>query len=163
MSEVFFDISEILQLGIRIEENGERYYRMVADMVKNAEIKEIFLFLADEEKNHRRKFQEILSDIAREHLPVETYTGEYFACLNAYADTVVFPPQIGKELEKMEDIIESINFAIGREIDSIAYYNEIKKVVPKTQHSLVDKIIEEEKGHFIKLSKLKEEMKKKGG
>ena len=34
-----FDISEVFQLAIRVEENGEKFYRAVAEKTENAKIK----------------------------------------------------------------------------------------------------------------------------
>jgi len=35
---VFFDVSEVFQFAIRIEENGERFYRKVAEKNSDKEI-----------------------------------------------------------------------------------------------------------------------------
>jgi hypothetical protein len=58
-----------------------------------------------------------------------------------------------KELPAVKDTFSAIKFAIQRELDSILYYQEIKKFVTKDQHDLIDGIIEEERRHFLKLSK----------
>jgi len=47
------------------------------------------------------------------------------------------------------------NFGIQRELDSTLYFHEIKKFVPKSQHNLIDRIIDEERKHFSKLSELR--------
>jgi len=48
--------------------------------------------------------------------------------------------------------ISAIDFAIGREMDSILYYQEVRAFVPERQKEVVDRIIEEERKHFIMLS-----------
>ncbi|MDD3725656.1 MAG: ferritin family protein [Candidatus Ratteibacteria bacterium] len=156
---VFFDVSEVLQFAIRIEENGEKLYRKVAEKISDSELKKIFIFLADEEVRHRKTFSEMVKGI-KTYEPPETYPGEYFSYLRSYADAVVFPAEIEKELD-ISGIIKVIDFAIRRELDSIMYYLETKVVVPPTQHSIMDKIIEEERSHFVQLSTLKAKLQQK--
>ncbi len=152
----FFNLSEVYQFAIKIEENGEKFYRGIAGKTKDREVKDLFTFLADEEVRHKKVFEELLSKIEK-YEPPEIYPGEYFAYLKAYAEELIFPKSVEKELEK-EDVIEAINFGIRRELDSIMYYLEIKGFVPETQHSQLDKIIEQERSHFVKLSNLKKEL-----
>lgn len=153
----FFHISEIYQFAIKIEENGEKFYRSIAQKTKKKEVKDLFIFLADEEIKHKKVFEELLSKIEK-YQPHEIYPDEYFLYLKAYAEELIFPPNIEKEIEK-EDEIEAIDFGIRRELDSIMYYLEMKGFVPETQHSELDKIIEQERFHFIKLSNLKKQLK----
>jgi len=154
---VFFDISEIYQFAISIEENGERFYREVSGKFSDERIKEIFNFLADEEVKHKETFKGLLEKIL-EYKPAETYPGEYFAYLKAYAQELIFPVQVEKEIEEKMTVKEVLDFAIRRELDSILYYTEVKNVIPETQHTQLDKIIEQERQHFIKLSNLKKEL-----
>lgn len=157
---VFFDISEVLQFAIRIEENGEDFYRKVAGKISDKEVKDLFIFLADEEVRHKNIFTKMLGKITK-YEPPETYPGEYFQYLRAYADSIIFPPEIERELDTKGGVIKAIDFGIRRELDSIMYYLETKAVVPETQHSVMDRIIEEERSHFVRLSTLKEKIQKK--
>jgi len=154
----FFDVSEIYQFAISIEENGERFYRNVSEKFSDEKVKEIFNFLADEEVKHKETFENLLGKI-REYKPAETYPGEYFAYLKAYAQELIFPVQVEKEIDEEMTVKEILDFAIRRELDSILYYTEVKNFIPETQYSHLDKIIEQERQHFVKLSNLKKEMK----
>ena len=156
---VFFDISEVLQFAITIEENGESFYRKVAAKVSDKEMKDLFTFLADEEVKHKKIFTDMVSKITK-YEPPETYTGEYFQYLKAYAENIIFPPEIERELDTKGGIIKALDFGIRRELDSIMYYIETKNVVPETQHQIMDRIIEEERSHFVRLSIMKEKIMK---
>lgn len=156
---IFFNISEVYQFAIKIEENGENFYRKIAQNTKNKEVKDLFNFLADEEIRHRKIFEQNLSKIEK-YEPPEIYPGEYFAYLKEYAEELIFPKNIEKELNK-EDIFEAINFGIRRELDSIMYYLEVKDLIPETQQQELDKIIKEEKSHFVRLSNLKKQLERK--
>ncbi|MCM8777080.1 MAG: ferritin family protein [Candidatus Omnitrophica bacterium] len=157
---VFFDVSEVLQFAIRIEERGEDFYRRVAGKVSDSELKNIFTFLADEEIVHKKIFTEMVGKITK-YEPPETYPGEYFQYLRSYADSIIFPSEIERELDTQGGVIKAIDFGIRRELDSIMYYLETKAVVPETQHSVMDKIIEEERTHFVRLSSLKSKIQKR--
>lgn len=153
MYKVSFGASEIFQFAIRIEENGEKFYRKVADLSDDTNLKNLFTFLADEEAKHKQTFGELLSKIEK-YEPPEAYPDEYFAYLRAYADQIVFPSMIDKELDKKMNSVSAVEFGIRRELDSILYYLEVKNLVPETQRHLIDSIIDEERSHFLKLSNL---------
>ena len=151
-----FDISEVFQLAIRVEENGEKFYRAVAEKTENAKIKETFTYLADTEVTHKKMFEDMLLTMEK-YEPTESYPGEYFEYLRAYADGVIFKEgKLAQEISNVQDVKSAIDFALRRELESIFYYQEMKRFVPKYQHHLLGKIIDEERKHFVDLSRLKE-------
>ncbi len=147
-----FEPSEIFEFAIRIEENGEKFYRDMARKLKEREVKELFSALADEEVKHKKAYEGMLSKIEK-YEPFENYPGEYFAYLRAYADTHIFTPSaLAEEMKNVNDAASALKFAIQRELDSILYYEEIKKFVPEAQRGTIDAIITEERRHFVRLS-----------
>ena len=56
-----FNPSEIYQFAVRIEENGEKFYREMTNKLDNKKVKELFTFLADEEVEHKAIFKKLLS------------------------------------------------------------------------------------------------------
>ncbi len=154
-----FKASEIYQFAIRIEENGEKFYRKMAEKLKNANMKKVFTYLADEEVKHKKTFEDMVSKVEK-YEPPESYPGEYFSYLRAYTDNIIFSQEkLEEEMSKIKDAISAIDFAIQQELDSILYYLEMKNLVLGSQRSLIDGIIEEERRHFVKLSGLKKAMK----
>ncbi len=152
---ILFDPSEVFQLAIRIEENGEKFYRSMADKLQDPEVKKLFAFLADEEVVHKNFYKDILSKIDTFE-PYESYPGEYFSYLRAYANNIIFSEKnFEVKLEEISDALSAIDFAIKAELDSILYYQEIKKLVPGKKHAQIDEIIEEERRHFVKLTDIK--------
>lgn len=150
-----FEPSEIFQFAIRIEENGEKFYRQMAQKFDDPEVSGLFSALADEEIKHKAVYEKMVSKIEK-YEPFESYPGEYFEYLRAYADTHIFTPkQLEEEMANINDATSALKFAIDRELDSILYYEEIKKLVPQSERGLIDKIIEEEHRHFVKLSSCK--------
>ncbi len=90
-------------------------------------------------------------------IPEETYVGEYAQYLRNYIDNnIVFTQQaINDDLAAVKDACSAIDFAARREFDSISYYENIKRLVPKTQHEAIDCLIDTEMDHFVRLTNLK--------
>ena len=153
---VMFNVSEVFQFAIRIEENGERFYRRVAEKIDDENIKRIFKYLADEEGRHKEYFESIKSRFDRqEYQTPESYSGEYEAYLKAFVDTRIFDlEKQEEEMLKIDSLLQAIEFALQRELDSILYYQELKGLVPAHQQGLIDTIIEEERKHFLELREL---------
>ena len=158
MSNIF-NASEIYQFAIRIEENGEKFYRKMAKKLDEPKVKELFTLLADDEVVHKKTFKEMLSQIEN-YEPPESYPGEYFEYLRAYVDNVLFSiNKFDEDVEKIHNALEAIQFAIDKELDSVLYYQEIRNVVNTHQKKLIENIIEEERQHVVKLSEIKRKIK----
>lgn len=154
---IMFEPSEVFQLAVRIEENGERFYRQMSEKFGDPELKKLFVFLADEEIGHRKIYEKILSSIELQK-PRESFPGEYFAYLRSYADNIIFSQkEYDKKIGEISDARAAIDFAIGAELSSILYYQEIKKIVPENRYEKIEQIIDEERKHFVQLSNLKSE------
>lgn len=158
-----FDPADVANFAIRIEENGERFYRYAATISDEEETRYLFNFLADEEIKHKNYFQSVLSRMdAIGGFNFETYQGEYMQYVQDYLDRkVIFSKKAEEEFSGIKDILSAVNFAMDRESDSILYYSEIKNLVPQAQHAKIDQIIEEERRHFLKLSNFRKELMQK--
>lgn len=148
-----FEPSEIFQFAIRIEENGEKFYREMAQKLNDAAVQELFTALANEEVKHKKIYEGLVSKIEN-YEPFETFPGEYFEYLRAYADKHIFTPDLmQKEMDKITDARAALQFAIQRELESILYYQEVKNLVPASERGTIDKIINEERRHYMKLTR----------
>ncbi|MFH1314367.1 MAG: ferritin family protein [Candidatus Eisenbacteria bacterium] len=146
-----FKASEVLRVAMKIEENGERLYRHATTLAGDTETKDFFGFLADEETKHKKTFEAMLSK-AEHYQPSETYPGEHLVYLRAYADNIIFSPdKVEKEIAGLTDVDSVLEFGIQREIESILYYLETRNLVPDSQREQIDKIIDEERRHYLRL------------
>ncbi|MBN1381998.1 MAG: ferritin family protein [Deltaproteobacteria bacterium] len=154
-----FEAGDILEFAIRIEENGENFYRYAVQIIKGEDTKKMFARLADEEGRHRKTFEELYAGLEKKDIP-ESYDGEYRAYLHDYVDnSIAFSrAALDRILLKVTDTLSAIDFAMRREMDSILYYSEIKQFVPAAQHPMIDKIIEEERRHFSILSEIRKKI-----
>jgi rubrerythrin len=151
-----FQASDIVEIAVRIEENGVNFYKFAEQLAKQDDVKNLFASLAKAEVAHKRIFEGIFAKMEKS-TPPESYQGEYAAYLRAYVDNnIIFTKEImDKELASVKDTIAAFDFAIKRELDSILYYHEIKKLVPIVQHAAIEQIIEEERKHFSLLTEMK--------
>jgi rubrerythrin len=156
-----FDPSEIFQLAVRIEENGENFYRKMAEKFDDIEVKELFTFLANEEIGHKKFYNELLKEF-KTYDPPSEYATEYYEFISTYADEVMFNTKDFEEYSsKVTDIISALNFAIDSELHAVLYFSEMKHLVSQEKRDIIDNIIEEERKHFVKLSNMKKIKEKK--
>jgi len=152
---IIFDISEIYQIAIAVEENGIKFYSLWVEKTKNKKIRELFSTLAEVEVEHKKIFEKMLSEI-KKYEPEGAYTEEYFLYLKAYVDGIIFNfDELRRQASKLKTISQALTYAIQREKDSILYYQEAKNIVPKHQADELEKIINEERRHLLDLSYIK--------
>jgi rubrerythrin len=151
-----FEVSEIVKVGIKIEENGRDFYGVLAGKTSNQKAKGIFKFLAGEEERHISTFQKILDGIEK-YEPTDSYPGEYLSYLTNLASEHVFTKDnVGTKIaQDTKDDKEAIDLGIRFEKDSIVFYEGIKKVVSQTQYKIIDELVSQEEMHLKKLSELK--------
>ena len=151
-----FTASDIVEVAIRIEENGINFYKFAEQIAKQEEAKNLFAHLAQAEVAHKKTFEGIFAKMEK-YDPPEQYAGEYSAYLRSYVDNnLIFTKEImDKQLANVKDTVAAFDFAMQRELDSILYYHEIKNLVPAAQHEAIEKIIEEERKHYAALCDMK--------
>jgi len=154
-----FEASDIVEVAIRIEENGANFYRYAVQIAGREETKTLFRQLADEEVSHQKVFADILAGMDQS-IPPEGYDGEYAAYLHSYVDNrLVFKTDgLADELARIQDEASALDFAIRRELDSLLYYQEIRELLPADRREAIGRIILEERKHFMKLSERKKRL-----
>jgi rubrerythrin len=151
-----FTASDIVEVAIRIEENGVNFYKFAEQIAKQEDAKKLFAQLAQAEVAHKKTFEGIFAKMEK-YNPPESYAGEYSAYLRSYVDNnLIFTKEImDQQLANVKDTVAAFDFAMQRELDSILYYHEIKNLVPAAQHEAIEKIIEEERKHYATLGDMK--------
>ena len=151
-----FTANDIVEVAVRIEENGINFYNFAQQIAKTEDSKKLFEQLSAAEAAHKRTFEKLLSQI-ESYTPPERYAGEYTAYLRNYVDNnLIFTKEVmDKQLAKVTDTAGALEFAMQRELDSILYYHEVKNLVPQAQHEAIEKIINEERKHYAMLLEMK--------
>jgi len=155
-----FSGSEIVDMGVQIEKNGKVFYESLIEKSGNKEAREVFKFLAGEEKRHIETFEKLLEAVGKFE-PQETYPGEYYEYMNALAGEYVFTQkEKGAQIAaSVKDDVNAVNIGIGFEKDSIIFYDGLKRVVPEYDRKTIEELIKQEKAHLRKLYGLKKRLK----
>lgn len=142
-----FSISEILDLAIRIEENGECFYRKALEKIEDPLLAAILRKVADDELHHREWFIEMR----------QSYGAQGIESLLCKVSGSFLQETLGDrsfsldetDFAALPDERSILQAAIGFEEDSITFYEMIGGFVEdaKTLGHL-NSIIEEEKRHI---------------
>lgn len=148
-----FTARDILDIAIRLENNGEKTYLDASRQTPDHPLKDLLTWIAQEEHEHARWFHELKDRLERgedHHLMAEmsralvedVVKGQAFSLQEVDFEAVDTP-------EKM------IRTFIGFEDDTITFYEILKTLIDDP--SLADQmqhIIEEEKKHIVRFREL---------
>jgi rubrerythrin len=145
---MYYTGQEIIEIAVRIEENGNAFYTAAAEMTgADTDTRGLFLDLAEKEVMHIAIFQKLAEKFNPEDF--EFNQDEASAYINHLADQHIFgKPDSGKELAKsVTSSRQALEIAYKFENDSVAFYTELEKKVKSDSRKLVRQIIEEEMEH----------------
>jgi len=149
---MYYSGLEIVEIAVRIEENGHAFYTAAADMFrKSNETKGLFLDLAAKELVHIAIFQRLSLKFEPENYDFnEEEASGYITNL---ADTHIFGKQnAGFDLaKKIKSPKEALEAAFKFENDSVDFYTELAKRTHSDSKRLILRIIEEEKEHAAEI------------
>ena len=149
-----FSISEVIDMAVQLERNGERIYRSALDNVKDAGLKQLLEWMADEENRHAKWFSAlrgqsvILEDNealkAMNRSLVDDFLGDQAFSLKDVDFSVV------------RNINELLAVFIEFEKDTILFYDILVAFMPDEQaRENIRRIIAEEETHVEKLRTFK--------
>ncbi len=148
-----FTAHEILDLAIQLEENGEAVYREAAGQAKNADIRELLLWMVEEEVKHTRLFKELKQEIETRSINpfMEEMSRKVFGGI--LGDKSFSHREVNfAEIKRTQDLIKIF---IEFEKDTVLFYETLLPFIEdnNTLH-YVTKIIAEENNHIKKLQEL---------
>jgi rubrerythrin len=148
-----FTAHDILDIAIRLENNGEKTYREARQHIADEDLKTLLAWVAREEHDHARWFTELknrltqgedhhlMADLSRA-LVEDVVQGQAFSLQEVDFETIDTP-------DKM------IRTFIGFEDDTIAFYEILKTFIDEPEAvSQLEQIIGEEKKHIAKFAEL---------
>ncbi len=149
-----FTASELFDLAVRVEENGERFYRSAFKRAKSQTIKELLGWLADQEAEHRNTFSQIREAVAGQTRQDPAPGRDILRSAMGRHAFSLEELEVGSE-ENEEDILRA---ALGFEEDTLLFFDFISPFVSnRTVCGLLDKIKAEEREHKkILLDKISE-------
>jgi len=113
--------SELLELSVKIEREGQRFYSKLAEHVNDPKVQEFLNLMAKEEAAHEIHFKKILEN----EVDFDWGKGEDLKQLiEKDFQTDIFPPleETLSQLPRFEGIEKAFNFAIEAENVSVEFY-----------------------------------------
>ena len=148
-----FSITEIIEIAVQIEKNGERVYREAIGQSKNPELDNLLLQMAEEELEHTNWFLNLKDEIekSQDRPQVEEM------------DAPLVKDLMGKQAFSLDDVNfsrvknskELIDIFIEFENDTVLFYEMLKTfLVDEKTIEHLEKIIREEASHIQRLEDL---------
>jgi len=152
-----FSIQEVIEIAIEIEKNGVAFYSALAKLADTDRLKELYIYLSQEEKRHITRFREILESAGGYQVSEAYYATEYMAYMKALADERVFKSDVSaaEVAEGVKSPREAIDIAIVFEKESVLFLHEMWKLVPESGREPIQKLLDEERDHLRRLSAIK--------
>ena len=157
---IYFSGEEIVEMGIKIEEMGQKFYETYANDTKDEKVKDLFKYLEEEEKRHKQIFQNMLESMEKGEFSISYSDEEVDRYFQAIVDTKIFSStDAAIQLAKTaKNEIEAVNYALSFEKDTIIFYYGFLDFVKEKTRDVVMKLVEEEKRHILKLHEIKGKM-----
>ncbi len=148
-----FTAQDILDIAIRLENNGEKTYLEASRNTQDASLKSLLTWIAEEERAHANWFSQLKDRLEK---------GEDHHLMAELSRALVEDVVQGQAFSLHEVDFETINTSermirtfIGFEDDTIAFYEVLKGFIDDpTIAGQMEQIIEEEKKHMIRFREL---------
>ncbi len=159
-----FSADEVYEMGMDIEKNGEAYYRKAAELAKDEAIKAIFVDLMEQEMEHYKTFKELRESLSGKSTAptVADPEDQSYLYLNALVKSRLFSNEHEAEAlaTKVKDEMEALRAAMSFEKDTILFFLSMKDMVSDEKgKSEIDRLINEEHKHVVRISKAIDELK----
>ena len=141
-----FSLREIFDLAIKIEKNGEKFYREAKKKISNPSLNEMLEWLADQEAKHITWFSERKEMLKTTGIDLDTEEMGS-AILQSIMGDQSFSLEEA-DLSKVDQVEDLIELAVEFEKDSILFYEMIGSLIEDAETSQkLKEIIEEENRH----------------
>lgn len=150
-----FSGEEILEIALQMEESGKLFYERALDYAESAALKEMLIYLAEEETKHLEAFRQLGEQLNYYFAPNERYAGEYGDYVKSLVNSHIFKISAAEDLVKaIKNDRDILHFALRFEKDSIDIFQEFKNAANKAGAELIEQLIDEEKKHIRKIAAL---------
>jgi len=150
-----FTLVDVRNIAMQIEKNGEETYRKAADQVKVPELKQIFEWMAEEEKRHYEVFAAIIDDrkLSREQAELEAMGRSLLQDIVRSQTFSLDQERLAKTTNLGDLLEQSMEF----EQDTIDFYEFLVGFLDEPDAiSELNSIIEQERGHVKHLQEMRE-------
>jgi rubrerythrin len=145
-----FTLTDIIEIALQIEKNGERTYRLAQRKASDPSLEDLLGLLADEEGEHQRWFAELKSRVGIEPVDqnLEVLGRELFQ--NILGEKAFSLDDV--DFSRVPDIQAVLRISAEFEQDTVVFYEMLEPFLEEARtRDELRLIIEEEKGHLHKL------------
>lgn len=155
-----FSSLDIFSMAHQIEQKIYRFYEAMANENPNKYLRDGFLWLANEKKNQLSSFEKLQRAVERINTSTIDNWAEVSLYFKALLDTKVIPESTnGNSLsQELQDEIGAIQISISFEKDTILFLQELSRWVNPEDQKKIQQLIEQEKGHVLKLFEMKKQV-----
>lgn len=149
-----YSAPEVMEMAVQTEKGGKLYYETVAAQQDDPKLKSLFQFLAGEEAGHIQTFEEIARQVKVAPADEPYNWEEVVPYLRAVTESRYFLAS-GSALSLAKDAktpIEALRHAMGFEKETLVFYVQVRDMVSGPNRTAVDKLINEEKAHILRLA-----------
>lgn len=154
-----FEVAELVRVAVEDEKSGVAFYSALAEQTRQQELKKVFADLAEQERYHQKRFEEMLQSLGDYKAP-ERYSGEYASYLRALTTDRAFPDESTAQRLAGEcaDDLAALELATRFERDTLILMQEMRALVPEKDRAIVDELADEERTHLVTLTQAREKL-----
>lgn len=150
---VTFNAFEVFEIAEQIERNGINFYIRAAELFDDPNTSEMFLRLAEWEKEHERLFARMKQQLSEQSRQASTSEpDDLLPDPRVMAGLAVFGIRAdpAEELRGRQDKTDIIRRAVEKEKNSIVFYHGLKEfILAEAGKEKIDDIIKEEMRHIV--------------
>ncbi|SPF41472.1 Rubrerythrin [Syntrophobacter sp. SbD1] len=152
-----FNAGEVFKIAIQIEKNGTEFYEKSVKNIKETEIKALFIDLALQEIEHKRKFESLLAGLppASTAPTVWDPDNEIDQYIKMMADDHIFvsSSDVKDRVDRLKDTMDALKLAIEFEKDSVLFFLGLEDAVTvEKDRELIKSLVKEEQQHLRRLT-----------
>lgn len=163
---VFGNADDVFAMAVRMEENGEAFYKGAAEQTTDPDTKKLLEDLAQMEAGHIAIFKKLRSRLPGSWPADAIWDPEGLAAsyLQATADSHIFTMESAEgRLPDVKTARDALNMALQFEKDSVAFFIGMKHILPdEGGKSEIDQLIESEMAHISMLSAAMRQLEQTG-
>ncbi|RME38428.1 MAG: hypothetical protein D6793_02740 [Thermoflexia bacterium] len=151
-----FTSAEAINMALRIEQNGEAFYKGLAEKFPEPGVKAVLEDLAVQEQRHYQAFLKLSGYVMEPPSRSLQEWEEYTQYLQAAVDNALFagPDKALALAQSIASAKEALQMALGFEKDTLLFYYDLRELMREADRAVVDEIIREEKAHVRRLASL---------
>ncbi len=152
-----FNAGEVFKVAIQIEENGKKFYEESQKNIENADVRNLFADLAQQEIDHKKRFEALKAQLPPESTSDTVWDpeNEIDQYIKAMADGHIFvsSSEVKNQIERIKNATDALKMAIEFEKDSVLFFLNLEDAMAtKNDQELIKSLVKEEQEHLKRLT-----------